>query len=212
MLRIVPRHLRGCGEDSESKPCPSKQRRKYPLWVKGSLNGKLVRRSLGTTNWQIAVQRIAEIEAAGSVQPTRAPITVAEAAARFLSEAESRELRDSTLKKFRVLLTRNPSPGEPSAQFSPSIVMFANSRKIEFLKDWTPDDVSDFRQCWKDVGLSKLKKSERLKAFFRSAHESGWIPTNPARSLRPPKVQIPEWSHFRQRSFPGSWTLARTNG
>jgi hypothetical protein len=57
--------------------------------VKGSLHGRLIRRSLGTTNWQIAAQKIAEIEAAGSVQPARAPITVAEAAERFLSEAEN---------------------------------------------------------------------------------------------------------------------------
>jgi integrase len=191
MLRIIPRHLKGCGEDSESKPCPSKQRRKCPLWVKGNLNGKLVRRSLGTTNWQIAAQRIAEIEAAGSVQSPRAPITVAEAAAKFLSEAESRELRDATLKKFRVLLTREPKPGEPSGQFSPSILMFARSRRIEFLRDFRPDDVADFRQLWQDKGLSKLKKTERLKAFFRSAHESGWIPTNPARSLKPPKGANP---------------------
>src|SRR5579871_3636342 len=134
MLRIVPRHLKGCGEDSESKPCPSRQRRKCPLWVKGHLDGKLVRRSLGTANWQIAAQRVAEIEAAGSVQPTRAPLTVAEAAAKFLTEAASRELRESTLKKFTVLLTREPNPGEVPTRFSPSLVMFARTRGIELLK------------------------------------------------------------------------------
>jgi hypothetical protein len=86
MLRIVPRHLKDCGETSESKPCPPKQRRKCPLWVKGFLNGKLVRRSLGTTNWQVAVLRVAEIESVGSAQPKREPITVADATARFLIE------------------------------------------------------------------------------------------------------------------------------
>jgi hypothetical protein len=33
---------------------------------------------------------------------------------------ESRELRDATLKKFRVLLTRELKPGERSDQFSPA--------------------------------------------------------------------------------------------
>ncbi len=160
MLRIVPRHLKDCGEDSE--PCPSKQRRKCPLWVKGHLNGKLVRRSLETANWQIAAQRVAEIEATGSTAPARAPITVAEATARFLSEAEGRELRDSTLKKFKVLLTREPNPGERHRQVSPSLLMFARSRSLEFLKDFTPDDTSDFRQQWKDVGLSSTIVSIRM--------------------------------------------------
>jgi integrase len=118
-------------------------------------------------------------------------MTVPAAAARFLNEAASRELRDSTLKKFRVLLTREPVSGEASDRFSPSLVMFAKERGIELLNDFTPDDVSDFRQAWKDAGLSKLKKSERLKAFFRFAHESAWIPTNPARNLRPPKTANP---------------------
>jgi hypothetical protein len=89
MLRIVQRHLKGCGEVSESNPCPSKQRRKCPLWEKGHLNGRLLRCSLGTANWRIAAQRVAEIEAAGSVLPTRAQTTVAEAAAKFLKEAET---------------------------------------------------------------------------------------------------------------------------
>jgi integrase len=203
MLRIVPRHLKGCGQDSESKPCPSKQRRKCPLWVKGHLDGKLIRRSLGTANWQIAAQRVAEIEAVGSVQPTRAPLTVAEAAAKFLTEAASRELRDSTLKKFRVLLTREPVPGEPSNHFSPSLVMFAKVRGIELLKGFGPDEVADFRQAWKDTGLSKLKKSERLKAFFRFAHDAGWTPTNPARNLRPPKAAIPGVVAFTAEELAG---------
>ena len=78
---------------------------------------RFIRRSLETTNWQIAIQKIAEIEAMGSVQSSRELITVAEAAVRFLSQAESRELRDSTLKKFRVVLTRTLVPGESSDAF-----------------------------------------------------------------------------------------------
>ena len=37
----------------------------------------------------------------------------------------------------------------------------------------------------------QIQKSERLKAFFRYAHEAGWIPTNPARHLKPPKANSP---------------------
>jgi integrase len=191
MLRVVPRHLRGCGESSESKLCPRKQSRKFPLWVKRHLNGKLIRRSLGTANWQRAAQRVAEIEAAGTVAAIRTPISVAEAAEKFLKEAECRELRPSTLRKFRVLLTRESQSGETADRFSPSLVIYATAKGIGSLGDFTPDHVMEFRQCWKDGGLSKLKKSERLKTFFRYAQESGWIPNNPARGIKPPKVNPP---------------------
>jgi integrase len=191
MLRIVPRHLKGCGESSEANPCPPKQHPKCPLWIKGYLNGKLIRRSLDTTNWQIAAQRLIQIETAGSVKPLLTPPTVAIAVARFLSAARDRELRKATLKKFGVLLAREPKPGVTSDSFSPSLIMYARTKGLRSLADFSSDVVVEFRQTWRDRGLSKTKKSERLKSFFRYAHESGWIENNPARNLKPPKVDDP---------------------
>lgn len=46
----------------------------------------------------------------------------------------------------------------------------------------------DFRFEWRDGPLSSTKKVERLRAFFRFAHDSKWIEDNPASKLKPPKV------------------------
>src|SRR5262249_25540283 len=39
-----------------------------------------------------------------------------------------------------------------------------------------------------DHNLSAMKKLERLRAFFRFCHDSNWIPDNPARKLKNPKI------------------------
>ena len=44
------------------------------------------------------------------------------------------------------------------------------------------------RQLHSDI--TKLKKLERLKAFFRYCHDAGWTSLNPARNLKAPKVKI----------------------
>jgi integrase len=191
MLRVVTRHVKGCGERSEVYPCPQRQRKKCPLWVKGKLNGKPIRVSLKTTNWQVAVVALRDIEANGRIERFETRVTVAAAVERFIADAQDRELREASIKKLRVLLTREPDRTEGTDCFSPSLLTFARLRRIDFLQEFTTDHLHEFRQEWKDPGISKLKKSERLKAFFRFAHESGWIPTNPARTLRPPKACSP---------------------
>ena len=40
------------------------------------------------------------------------------------------------------------------------------------------------------------KKLEAFRAFFRFVHESGWIPTNPAIHLKPPKITEPPTAPF----------------
>lgn len=158
--------------------------------MKGHWNDKLIRRSLNTTNWQIASQKVAQIEAAGSVEALADPIPIAEATANFLRELEARELREATLRKFRVLLSRMPEPSETVDRFSPSLVRYASEHNLVGLHELTPDHLANFRQQWKDRGLSKLKKSERLKMFFRYAHDCGWIGKNPAAKLKAPKITV----------------------
>jgi integrase/recombinase XerD len=41
---------------------------------------------------------------------------------------------------------------------------------------------------WPNQNVSACKKLECLKAFFRFAHESGWIANNPAAKLKAPKI------------------------
>ncbi len=62
----------------------------------------------------------------------------------------------------------------------------------ENLKGIAPDDLARVREGWKISPVSARKRLERMKAFFRFfrfCHERGWIPTNPAKPLKPPKGQ-----------------------
>jgi len=134
--------------------------------------------------------KVAQMEAAASVEVLADPISIAEATANFLRELETRELREATLRKFRVVLSRMPKSGE-GGRFSPSLVRYAAQNNHLGLHELTPDHLAAFRQEWKDKGLSKLKKSERLKMFFRYAHDCGWIGKNPAAKLKAPKITVP---------------------
>lgn len=44
---------------------------------------------------------------------------------------------------------------------------------------------------WPNKNITARKKLEALRSFFRFVHESGWIPTNPASRLEPPKITEP---------------------
>lgn len=55
-----------------------------------------------------------------------------------------------------------------------------------------------FRASWNDKNLAALKKLERLRAFFRFAHENGWLTENPAEKLSNPKVTMRPTMPFSQ--------------
>jgi integrase len=68
---------------------------------------------------------------------------------------------------------------------------FASREGALFIQQWDLDVLRKFRHTWKDQGYSALKKWERLRAFLRFAHESGWIGENPVKKLRKPEVRQP---------------------
>jgi len=60
-----------------------------------------------------------------------------------------------------------------------------------FLAQFDLPALRRFRESWIDGGISALKKLERLRAFYRFAHESGWAPENLPKKLKNPKVSNP---------------------
>jgi integrase len=91
------------------------------------------------------------------------------------------------LKKYRVLFSQ--------------LNCFASGKGLLFLKQWDLTVVRDFRASWRDRSISALKKLERLRAFFRFAHESGWITENPTKKLRKPEVTDPPTMPFTQQEM-----------
>jgi integrase len=113
---------------------------------------------------------------------TATAITLSDAVERFLSDAKARNLSDSSLKKYRVLLQGRRS----NERASMTLEEYAEKHGYRLLKQINIDVLRGFRQGWKDAPLAARKKLERLRAFFRFALEGGWVSSNPALAIKPP--------------------------
>jgi site-specific recombinase XerD len=67
---------------------------------------------------------------------------------------------------------------------------YASDRGLVRLPQFDLDVLSRFRATWKDGPRTAAKKLERVRAFFRFAHDRQWVDTNPATRIRLPKVSI----------------------
>jgi integrase/recombinase XerD len=175
MLTIYRRHLKTCDHKSDGR----KYRRcRCPIWVDGFLGDVEIRKSLELRDWEKAQATIREWEAKGALtEPGATPITLAQAQEDFLRDAEARGLRQPTLKKYRVMLAQLTAFGEKEGR--------------PFLSQFDLPALRRFRESWIDGGISALKKLERLRAFYRFAHESGWVSENLPKKLGNPKVSSP---------------------
>jgi site-specific recombinase XerD len=144
------------------------------------MNGARIHESLGTADWQKAQQIVREWEANGNHLPalTRAPqqITLEEAWRCFLADLGARNLQASTVRKYRLL--------------SKQMTEFAHQHGLRFIRQFDLPTLSEFRARWHESPLTRSKKLERLRSFFRFAEESDWVDENPARKLKGPKVPL----------------------
>jgi integrase/recombinase XerD len=174
MLTIYRRHRKTCKQRHDGR---SYRRCFCPIWVDGLLGGLEIRKSLKTRDWQGAHQLVRLWEAEGRREERPKPIGVKDACDKFISDAEARGLREPTVYKYRLLFR----------QLQDFAAVYGLTSMVEFDVDW----VRRFRASWPNKNIAARKKLEALRAFFRFVHESGWIPTNPASRLKPPKITEP---------------------
>jgi integrase len=174
MLIIYRRHEKRCVH----RPRGRKHRHcRCPVWVDGHLNGVRVHQSLDTRDWEKAQRIVREWEAEGERPAETEAVTIARACEVFLEDAAARNLREPTLYKYRLLFRR--------------LQEFGKGKGIQFVRQLDLSAVRDFRASWPNRNIAARKKLEALRAFMRFCCESGWIPNNPASSLRPPKTTDP---------------------
>ena len=175
MLHLFRRHY---------PPCRHKSRRyrrcTCPIWVQGSLAGEWIKKSLGVTSWEAATDLVRGWESAGGIGQRRREIpSVADAIAKFLVDAESRELKPTSLRKYRHFLEKQLLP-------------FAVSTGKTRLHQFDVETLRAFRASWKFKASTQQKKLETMRAFFRFCASAGWIASNPAPAVKLPKVhQVP---------------------
>ena len=194
-----PRHERTHEFDEQRRGF---RRCRCPIQCEGPVPSLgFVRRSTGATTWAAAravveswigegaVSRTgqmlqapaAPLEHALALQPEPPPtlpppadvkVTIAHGAQEFLADVAARQMDESTRRKYRTMLKQ--------------LQNYAATRGFKVLEQFDVDSVTRFRATWRDGIRSSAKKLERVKMFFRFAHEREWIQSNPAAKLKPP--------------------------
>jgi len=109
MLTIYRRHKKACGHRDKGRRYRGCQ---CPIWVDGFLAGKEIRESLTKLfelrDWQKAQEKVREWEASGSMESEHEAeaVTVEQSTKEFLQDAEARNLRASTVYKYRLLFAQ----------------------------------------------------------------------------------------------------------
>ena len=114
-------------------------------------------------------------------------MTVEEASESFLRDAEARGLRPPSIYKYKLLLKQ--------------LKAFAENEGIRFLSECDVEALRRFRESWVNKNYSARKKLEALRTFFRFAYTSGWMATNPALLIKPPKVDDPPTLPFTREEL-----------
>lgn len=163
MLSVYTRHYPPCKRNN-----PAWRRCKCPKWIQGTLDsGEFIRRSAKTRSWEKAQKLVRKIEDPDPPETTErsTPIvpkpkpdpkrcTISTAVEKFLTDAKSRGLKDSTRGKLITLCQRQ-------------LLKWAQKESLVHLDELTTANLTDFRNGWKDGALSKKKKHEPLKRTKR---------------------------------------------
>jgi site-specific recombinase XerD len=174
MLTIYRRHLKACAHRTDGREY---RRCKCPIWVDGTIGQREIRESLQLRDWQKAQDKIRDWEADDEITKESAPVTIKAACDAFEADAKARDLREATLYKYRLLFSR--------------LQTFTEKHGLRFASELSLDVLREFRNSWPDHNLAALKKLERLRAFMRFAHDSGWVAENSAGKIKNPKITQP---------------------
>jgi site-specific recombinase XerD len=165
MLKLKRRHLPACKQTKPNAKCMC------PIHVDGMQDGKRIRYSLDTFNWEEASRRLLEITADKSAKKES---SIKDAADGFLADCERRELKESGVKKYRELLEQ--------------LKLHCANRAITTVRALDLAAVRTFVAGWQESSLVQSKKIERLRTFLRYCQEEGWCDSNPATKIKKPKV------------------------
>ena len=170
MLAVYKRHSADCPHKARSY-----RRCNCPCWAEGTIEGTYYRESLKTRSWTRATEIVREREDSGGAAIRR--ITIEEATTAFVRDAEARGLRPPSVYKYKLLFKQ--------------LAAFADDKGLRYIAECDVEILRSFRESWTNKNFSARKKLEALRTFFKFVHESGWLPTNPAKVIKPPKVNDP---------------------
>lgn len=166
-------HARSCPHRSKGRRWT---RCNCGIWVQGSLGGEWVKRSLNTRDWSAAAAIVHGWEASGQIGIVKTETPAIDRALElYFQDAAARHLAETTVRKRRELLEGK-------------LLAFCNGKGISLLKQLDVPTLRSFRAGWRYSPLSAVKRLEYLRGFLRFCKDSGWIESNPAMLLKPPKT------------------------
>jgi integrase/recombinase XerD len=192
-----------------SQKCPRRKDRFWrrchcPKWIRGFLDGKEVRMAARTNDWQKAETQAREMEhptppAIITHQPDHMEasagvgrITIEEAVEAFLEDEQGRQLRKGTTGQSKTLLRSQLLP-------------WARRQHLRYVDELTVSVLASFRACWSKELLNSQntvrRKHERLCGFFHFCIRTEWIDKNPARLLKPVRVNRVPTGYYTRDEF-----------
>lgn len=145
------------------------------MWIRGTVDNTPVKESLKTRSWDKAeAEKKRRENSDDPTAPKETPISVADAVEQFLTGSSDRGCGEETLHKLKNTF-KNDLP-KIERKMSPSLLHFATNKGVKTLRQI---DLKFLRE-WADEPLSKSKKQERVRSFFRFCVASKWITDNPA--------------------------------
>jgi integrase/recombinase XerD len=122
----------------------------------------MIRKSLDLRNWEAATKLIRDWEIGGKTEA----LTARKACERFLDDRAAMNLGDAMMSKYKNVTKEI----EDAFGDTP-------------LRSVTTDDIRKIRESWKLAPVTKQKRMELVRKFFKFCVESDWIDRNPAASV-----------------------------
>jgi integrase len=188
MLTIFRRHSRKCPHRAKGREW---RKCNCAIHVEGQLGERYIRESLGVRSWDAAQLKVRDLEAQSLFpeEVTDGPVTVEHAVEQYLKDAKARHVADVTYTKLRYTLHIQ-------------LEEFAKNKGIRHVRQFDVNSIREFRAVWaNNAPITALKRLERVRSFFKFCLASGWITTNPAVSVKPPKVTTPPTLPFDADEF-----------
>ena len=139
------------------------------IWYDWNIDGRRIRKPIGTRDWSRAQQMARDLEAVGRIENKVAPL-IKVACDQFLSDARVRGLREPSIYKYKLLFSR--------------LQTFSDSKGLVFISDIDVTRASEFRSTWTNKGTAAQKKLEAFRTFFKFCMGRKWVTDNPAAALK----------------------------
>ena len=169
-----------------SSDCPHRDNRYYKRcrcrkWI--AFAGEDKRVSAGTRSWEEA-ERLAHRLAGDSAAASE---TVAEGVRLFIEDQKQQNHSKNWIYKHTREL------GE--------LATYCAAQGIKLLSKLTLPDLEDFRKSWPGIGITRSKRQERLRQFFRYCMKHKWCSDNVAANLSKIKVEATETLPLTREQF-----------